>query len=262
MAPTWISSLLYGIAAFLIFIVLVDIWRNKEISSADALAALGIIVTLLVAGDHIPFINLPDSPNVTDDESETSDILFEETFEDSKAQGVTFGLGDWQIIPDDDGNMILDINNTSTCCPTEAAFGSVDWNNYAVEYRVKVVNVNNERKGPFCYLYFRKESGDFEGPYYVQIVQVPEGGGRRLDAFFAPGDPNWSSIDGRGISFSENVWYKIKVEAQDNNFKFYIDDILMLEFNDSRIETGSLGIAAGNVTHLQFDDIRVVSLGE
>jgi hypothetical protein len=76
-----------------------------------------------------------------------------------------------------------------------------------------------------------------------------------------PGEP-WHSIKSRSYKLNQGVWYRVRVEAQGENLRIFINDDLILEASDSRHSAGDVAMGNINETHAQFDDIRVTALGE
>ena len=55
-----------------------------------------------------------------------------------------------------------------------------------------------------------------------------------------------------------NRWYRLQVVANGNQFKCYVDDKLILEYKDSTLQRGQVGLAAAcHTTIAYFDDFMV-----
>lgn len=76
-----------------------------------------------------------------------------------------------------------------------------------------------------------------------------------------------------GYNNSNNIWYNLKVEAFNNNFKVYVNDVLLINYYDTNnpILSGKIGLqvwpgAAGSPSHegprttIRYDDVLVTSL--
>jgi hypothetical protein len=73
---------------------------------------------------------------------------------------------------------------------------------------------------------------------------------------------DWRPITALEYNFERGVWYSVRAEVRGVEIKVYIDDSLTIDTEDSRISAGSLNMQVGPGTHAQFDDIRVIALGQ
>jgi hypothetical protein len=226
-----------------------------------ALSACGsslIVSTPTSIRTSIPASTPTLAPTSTPASTPTSTLtLFEEDFEDDKAQGFKFQEGNWRIVVDSEGNRVLDLDNTSSCCLSEASFGSTTWADYAVEYRVKFLKVRQD-DGTIIDLFFRKSEGSFGGAYYIQSIT-----GNWVVVFYVPsGGQDWNVLGSeRVLSFSTDIWYFVRVEVQGENIRVFLDDYPLIELQEPSIISGSVGLAIERSIHAQFDDIKVIPLG-
>jgi hypothetical protein len=180
-----------------------------------------------------------------------------------KLEGFRLQEGAWQIVTDDDGSLVLDLNNVSTCCLSEAAFGSTRWTDYEISYRVKLVSFDPKSGTPGARgvdLYFRKERGTFLGPSYILTLTT----NNLASLVYYPGGENasWQTIVGYSYPFGAGTWYSVRVQVRGSRIQGYVDDNLIIDKTDSRVKAGSLGLVVERMTHARFDDIRVVALGD
>ncbi|MBM3240319.1 DUF1080 domain-containing protein [Candidatus Poribacteria bacterium] len=52
------------------------------------------------------------------------------------------------------------------------------------------------------------------------------------------------------------TWYKLKLEVDKNDFKFYVGDKLLIEFNDNTFDSGLVGLFVIDA-HVHFDDVII-----
>jgi hypothetical protein len=178
-------------------------------------------------------------------------VLFEEDFEDGKAQGIAFISGNWKIVTDDDGNRVYDIDNTGGSGFPGVDFGSTDWKNYAIEYRVKPLTAK-----AWVILEFRRNLDGSDK--YIASVSLEYN--HVSFAIALDGSP-WQPLTTYQSKFVPRIWYTVRIEARDSEIKVFVDDTVKIDTTDSRIDAGAVNIQVGPSTHAQFDDIRVTALG-
>lgn len=178
-------------------------------------------------------------------------ILFEEDFEDGKAQKVAHISGNWQIVMDESGNKVYNIDNSNGFAFPSIDFGSTTWKDYAIEYRVKFLS----DKSKWGILEFRR-SEDGSHKYVVSLDATA------VNLLYTLQGTDWRPITALEYNFKRGVWYSVRVEVRGVEIKVYIDDSLTINTEDSQISVGSLNMQVGPGTHVQFDDIRVIALGQ
>src|SRR5258708_233064 len=159
----------------------------------------------------------------------------------------------WNVVQDEKGNNVVEVDTTSTENQGAGAnFGSKDWTDYALEYRLRLLNPSADTG-----VMFRREIGVASG-YVLQFG--PRYGAVTL--LITPHGGPWQQVVSRGYGVRTNTWYHIRIEAVASALRVYVDDKLQLQLADSRISSGgcSVGVAPG--TRAQFDDIRVTALGK
>lgn len=183
-------------------------------------------------------------------------ILFEENFEDGTIQRFSYVSDNWVISTDETGNKVFEVDTTSeTNVATQSGagigFGSTDWTNYVIEYRVKMLNGNAN-----AWLNFRSTMNNQN--YYVEWLSLQY---QTIDLQTNLDGKGWEEIVDHAYPVAIDTWYKIKVEAQGSSLQIWINDELVLKVNDARISSGGFDLGVMPDTHAQFDDIRVTSLG-
>jgi len=181
----------------------------------------------------------------------TSSLLFSEDFEDGKAQMVKYVSGNWKIIADDSGNKVYDIDNSDGSAYPEIDFGSATWKDYVTEYRVRFLAFKDRN----AILAFRL-SDDHTYAYIVALEPTT------ISLHHIVHGNGWQPITVRTYNTQPGIWYSVRVEVKGIEIKVYIDDSLLIDTEDSQISAGSLQLSVGPGTHTQFDDIRVIALGQ
>lgn len=185
-------------------------------------------------------------------------VLFEEDFEDGKADNFAYKFNDWVVITEDDGNNVLEINtNTEAAIKSDMGggigFGSNYWTNYSAKYRVKMLNSKANTFLKFC-------SDMMDNPFhYIEWLSAEH------DSIYLHNSLNydgWVGLKSLEYPVWDERWYQVKVEAQGPRLRIYLDDALMLQTDDSSLSSGGFELGVFPGTHALFDDIRVIALGE
>ena len=186
-------------------------------------------------------------------------VLFEEDFEDGDIQNFVYIWGeDWKVSLENNGNGVLEVNTN-----TEAAiknndgayfgFGSKEWTNYSTEYRVKMLNSKAN-----VMLKFRSTLEDNQS-HYIQWLSA-EYDSINLNSNLNSG--GWVELKNLDYPVWDERWYQVKIEAQGTRLRIYLDDVLMLQADDTSLASGGFELGVFPGTHALFDDIRVIALGE
>jgi len=230
-------------------------------TDAPVLATQAAPVTLTPIITNVPATSTP-RPTATKIPTATEivpgAVLFEEDFEDGKADNFVYISDGWIVNTEDNGNKIFEINtNTETAIKNDEGggigFGSNHWTNYSAEYRVKMLNLKAN-----SWLSFRSATGGNQD-YYVEWLSA------EWDAIvlsFSRSSKPWETIKSLDLPVWDERWYQVKVEAQGSALRVYLDDTLMMQVEDLRITSGGFNLGVMPGTHAQFDDIRVTALGD
>lgn len=195
------------------------------------------------------------SPSLKVTQTSTStNLVFSENFESGSTNNFhPFPSGSFYVTKDETGNFVYEIANFSTSEYPAADFGSSNWKDYAVEYKVRFL----EYKGANTQatLYIRKAYRGGAG-YHVELV--PSINKIRL-AYY---NNSWSEISSEQYKFEKNIWYLIRAEVKGNEIKLFINNKQVLYAIDKRLQSGELSLMAGPGTQVQFDDIQVLLFEE
>jgi hypothetical protein len=185
-------------------------------------------------------------------------VLFEEDFEDGKADNFVYIFNSFFVTTEDNGNKVFEINtNTETAIKKGdgggIGFGSNYWRNYSAEYRVKMLNSQAN-----TFLKFRCDMGD--NPFhYIEWLSAEH------DSIYLHSSLNfdgWVGLKGLDLPVWDERWYQVKVEAQGSSLRVYLDNALVLQTDDSSLTNGGFELGVFPGTHALFDDIRITALDE
>jgi len=172
--------------------------------------------------------------------------MLEENFETSKSAAAFPVEGEWVITQDATGNHIY-CNAVSTDW-SHFRFGSVTWQNYAIEMSIEFIGDNSDQSAE---VYTRINTG-YEG--YRSSLGLGWGG----ISFFSPPQ----SLTNFSQDIRSDTWYRLKVETYGSQIRFYIDDMLMTQTNDAQRSEGFAGFGVSPNTTACVDDIKVRALTE
>jgi outer membrane protein assembly factor BamD (BamD/ComL family) len=198
---------------------------------------VGIFSFLLFAGlTYIIAINIP----VT---------LFNEDFDDGAANGIIHASENGQIIADETGNNVYEMNNFSTPNYRGIDFGYITWENYEFKFRMKFLNLGDSQ----AVIEFRRS----ETGYSKYVVSVES---QRVALYYTTPLTDWTLIKYVGYQIKRDEWYSFSIQVQENEIKVYVNDVLVIQAEDNHHSAGSINIQVGPYTHMQLDNLKVISL--
>lgn len=173
--------------------------------------------------------------------------LFNDDFETNISQwSPQSGIWNWQYI---DGSFRY--GSTHSSCCSESVAGNVLWNNYIYEFDLL------GKQGVDKNAIFRYSAANSKYGIHMSGTHIS------LEKHTPTSDVDLTITNG---DFTNNVVYHVKIEANNNNFKIYVDDVLYIDFtdNDSPLLTGKIGlrVGAGAVSPSQvwFDNVVVTEI--
>lgn len=194
-------------------------------------------------------------------------LLFEEDFENCQDLASKFevdGYPSWQCV-NDEGNGVYETNTLNE--PenwSNVNFGSTCWEDYAVEYQVKIPDFqpNTLTDGFQVALAIRRDS---TGSDYTHVFSISE---NYTKLIFSDEEGDWHEPQSataltphifRGEEFIKGKWYLFRIEAQGERIQVFLggQDDPIIDVEDSRRTQGDLRLAVTPRTHAQFDNIRV-----
>lgn len=176
-----------------------------------------------------------------------SSILFNEDFEDGKAQKMAYISGGWQIIADETGNKVYDIDNSKGSGFPGIDFGSESWKDYEIKFKVRFL------ESAWAIVYFRSD-GTTNGAYVASIDLT------NTSLNYTTNGSNWKVMTNRENPLKKNTWYWVSIEANGAEIKVSINDSVVINTDDTLFNSGRITMQAGQYTHMQVDDIQVVPL--
>ncbi len=220
----------------------------KIFKSSPSLSTLITSNTETPASTSILTTKTPISNNqIPETASQDSSVLFDEDFEDEKAQKISYISGEWQIITDETGNKVYDIDNSKGSGYPKIEFGSKDWKDYETKFRVRFLEGSNRE----AIVYFR---GTNNGAYVTSV------GLAYTTINYTINNSPWKEMILREYDIEKNFWYWISIETKGSEIKISINDYVVINTDDTLFNSGSITLQAGQHTHMQLDDIQVTSI--
>lgn len=198
----------------------------------------------------LPTISLTSQPIPTAIHDEDSSavknaILFSEDFEDGSADGLfEISKVPWSIRTEDSGNKVY--CNDDPGFDPGFMFGAYEWNDYAIQIRVKGVELNDD---PVVSLYSRFER--YKWLMYYGFLNLTTG-----SAGFAYNDP-YDQFGAREVAVPTDGWFTLKQKTYGSRMAFYVNEQLIAKGEDDHRPDGKAGFLANPYLKVCIDDIRV-----
>jgi len=184
--------------------------------------------------------------NTPEENLPPSKILFNEDFEDGKAQQIQYSDKEWKIIPDETGNSVYDIDNSASDEYKRFYLGSNSWKDYEVNFRARIVS------GSRVVVCFRENELDYSN--YVANIQS-----NMVTLEYSTHGTDLKVITSHQYSLRENEWYLVNVQAVNSEIKVTINGEVVIFTDDTKHLYGRVVFQAAPYTHIQYDDIVVTS---
>ncbi|MCA2001929.1 MAG: hypothetical protein LDL51_08710 [Chloroflexi bacterium] len=232
--------------------------EKKGIDTAIIVAIIGLVGTLTVGIlNSQVIIKLLDRSSATPAETALSasdaQLIFDENFEDNIASGFAFEVGTWEIVNENSNLALKGVATESIAPAAKAYFGSNDFSDGVVEFRVKFL----QPQGLYMDFRFDETRGTYLfnlSPEYQTIVL---GTNTLIDGDWIFAAISDNSV--RSFTFQRNVWYKIKLNLQGEDLILTIDGNRVLAASDPRFKRGRLRFALDAGAVVELDDIKVWS---
>ncbi len=236
--------------AILIFVFFLDIYRPGTGNSSGKMAT-GLQSTETGTPVASPTA-LPATPMETMPATATASelpVLLSEDFEDGKFQKAGYIYGDWQIVPDETGNSIYDMDNSQ-----QKGFPSIDFStprssDFSFRFRMRMLDSGT---GWTVVEFRRTEDGSQK---YVVSIQMDN-----VSLYYTDTGYNWTSITTRAYPLSTDDWHQVQIDARGSEIKVTVDDYVVINTDDTRYTSGFFNIQVGDYSHVQFDDFQILSL--
>ena len=177
-------------------------------------------------------------------QAQKSATLYEQDFESNTTDGLVEKGGKWSKVNDTGSNHIY-CNDVSDNWQS-FKFGLETWTNYAIQMRVKILELNADQSAEV----YARVNSETTG-YRANMDRS----GARL-SYYAP----YKGLGDTSFVTEANTWYTFRIEAAGNRIKFYINDQLIANAVDDQRLVGMAGFGAAPNTKACVDDIRVWAL--
>jgi hypothetical protein len=216
-----------------------------------------------------PTANVTTVSPATPTSSAEGSVLLQEDFEDLSHKDVDITeerdkKGTWNIVDDGlgKGNDVLELSNPGDNSWAHIRIGSESWDfqNGFIEfqYYFKQYEKDAPEDEASIDFYFRKNP--LNGQSYIIVIHPALGS---VQFHVAKSEDDWIHLGTSTLNKQElDGWHLLRVEAQGNQIKIYIDDLSnpLLESNeDYRLPKGKISYDIREKTVVQLDNIRVVS---
>lgn len=120
--------------------------------------------------------------------------------------------------------------------------GDASWENYTVTVNLRVVNLVG---GDWCGILLRYNNEDSYHWFGLSVAWTSYAAGTADET---------KEQENLRVGFGQ--WYELRAEVENDNFKFFVNDELVLEFVDSILLSGQVGLYTQN-SMTEFDDFSV-----
>jgi len=177
-------------------------------------------------------------------------ILLSESFENKNKLSVTDYENEWEVQKDNNGNAVY--CNKVKKKWTGFNFGKKNWSDYSVSYKIKIYENKNDIEQTDTDTHIRYSK---KGRYTGFIKYVSEQAFVKLKEFISK-----ETIDKGFLSVQKNDWYDVELIASGKVIKILINDKLVVDATDERLQKGSAMIAVNSNSKICVDDIIVKKL--
>ena len=177
-------------------------------------------------------------------------ILLSESFENKNKLSVKDYENEWVIQKDNNGNAVY-CNKVKNRW-TGFNFGKKNWSNYSVSYKIKIYENKNNIAQTETHTHIRYSE---KGRYTGVIKNVSEQAFVKLREFISK-----ETIDKGFLNVQQNDWYNVELSASGKVIKILINDKLVVDATDERLQKGSAMIAVNANSKICIDDIIVRKL--
>ena len=213
--------------------------KKSKINLTIVAALIGLAGTLVTALFASPvLIELIKHSDVqatsTADTSTTSTsttLIFSQNFDDESTSGFSLRDGKWQIVRDE-SKRVLEFTAVGTGWPAGTMyFGPSNVSNIVIEFQVKLKTLSG------FYLNFREQAN---GNSYVIGFDPNDKVIVWATTIYDGSNWQFSPIDSQSFTFQQNKWYRVRVQAKNEEVTIAIDGNRTLSGLDSQFSNGSL----------------------
>lgn len=195
------------------------------------------------------------TPSSTPMPTPAGKLVLEQTFEDGTRSGVRVYQGNWKVVDDGTGNMVLQANNLDRGWSNapNATFYSPELSDLVIEFRFMLVDTTEQG---LIQMNFRENS-------IKRYVLGFNPQSKNVGLFFQGDETNWKWVspgkqeNDAGLVIEKNRWYSVRIEAHGEHLEAYVDEKLLLEIDDNQAARGKFTFGCGPYTKALFDDISI-----
>lgn len=197
-----------------------------------------------------PIVSAATPKNSTTTSLQFNTLTFSDNFENGNKNFVGGG-GTYKVVDDGTGNNVLELSDAGSNSLV-VYFGPQDISDCAIEYRVRIVSLNNnsETSGTVNLLLLNKNLGDA-----MYGFSLDPRNNNSLFYYFPP----FENIGESQMNIETGKWYNIRVEMDGENLYLYISGVLVIKTKDSRVNSGNLAFQIYSNTTADFDDVKVLT---
>lgn len=126
--------------------------------------------------------------------------------------------------------------------------GEDSWTDYTIEYEVMLLEDHGTGDVDVMARYI--------DPVWTHVILFAIGDYLGASAIFAQRFPG-NVVEQEPFEPLElNVWHRLKLEAEGDNFTFWLNNEKIMDYRDAMVETGSIGLGLANYT-ARFDNVEI-----
>lgn len=144
--------------------------------------------------------------------------------------------------------------------------GAEKWDSYTFTCRVRFREVQQKPPVPFDFR-VRRDSNVHASQYmcvWMRIQRIMVRTAPPIDINDLPLNNGRGGIVRASVEFEDlrrpiekNRWYPVKIVAKKNDFEFYFDDDLVVEYEDKEAVPGTVAFDANGGIHVHIDDVAI-----
>jgi len=146
--------------------------------------------------------------------------------------------GKWVV---EDGEVSGEVTGNAS---GELVTGKPKWRNYTIECKIKILG-GGMRWGGMVARY----QDTIRTYLFCLVVGIGAEGALSTVGFMERNQVQQFPVE-------LDTWYKLKLEVDKNDFKFYVGDKLLIELNDRTFDSGIVGLIVLDA-HVHFDDVII-----
>jgi len=224
-------------------------WQPTEVSSTFTATVVRPTATVSIVSQT------PTPPQDSSEEPILS-LLFDEDFEDGKADHMSPFTGNWEVVHDGTGNYVLESREVTDNKWAHIEFGPSGLASGVIEYQVKLLKYDSlyDSGGKTSLQFWAEQWGDSN--YSVDIEPYSRKINLAHNGAYPGGD--WTPLGQYSHRWESDAWHVVRVEIDAERIEVFLDGDLIITGRNDRLEpTGYLAFNVDAKAQVQFDNIRV-----